>query len=107
LFGSRAVHPYPVDELILGEKKRVISKILNMKALHHHKENFETMEKYLLDAPTSDVKQFSKLFFTYEESDYVEALAQGIKPRNILDLSIKNGHSRFFGSDFDISPKSL
>lgn len=76
-----------------------------MKALHHHKENFEVIDRYLYDSKTKDAKQFSKLFFTYEESDYIETLTQGVIPRNILDLSVKNGHSRFFRSDIDISPK--
>jgi hypothetical protein len=101
------VHPYPVAELRYTEKKRIISKILNMKALHHHKENFEIIDKYLYDSKASDASTFSKLFFTYEESDYIESMTQGIEPRNILDLSVKNGHSRFFRSDIDISPKIL
>ena len=78
-----------------------------MKALHHHKENFEIIDKYLYDSKASDASTFSKLFFTYEESDYIESMTQGIEPRNILDLSVKNGHSRFFRSDIDISPKIL
>lgn len=59
-----SVYDYPVNELNNQEANRISNKILNMKAVQIHSDNFEKMCK-LVGITHSNLDSFSKNFFTH------------------------------------------
>jgi hypothetical protein len=75
-----SVYEYPVEEIEHAESQRILRKIMSMKALHLHNQNFEILKAtYGLQA-VSSASKFQELLFTYEEPDHVKALTQGTVP---------------------------
>ena len=60
-----------------------MKKIMIMKALHWHKSSFEKFKKHFKFDKNSDLKEFQKFFYSYEEPTLIESLTEGIKPQKI------------------------
>ena len=104
---SPSVYDYPAEEIANSESQRVLRKIMSMKALHLHNQNFERLKVVYGAKALGTAKDFKQLLFTYEEPDHIKALMQGSRPQKIQELPSTSSHSLFFENDVDITPRRV
>ena len=78
------VYDYPVEEIALSESHRVLHKIVSMRALHHHKANFDKIKKNfegIYPNLTASENEFAQVFFSYDDSSHIKKLTGGIEPK--------------------------
>ena len=83
-----------------------MDKIIEMKAVYHHAQNFEVLKDSIGDQ-AENLEHFSKLFYTYDDTETIKNLSDGIEPRKIDKLSKKNRHHTFFKEEVKISSLEL
>ena len=87
------MYDYPSEQISIGEDQRVMRKILSMKALHLHFNNFQVLKAIYATKKITKQVHFQQLLFTYDDPDHVSVLTLGCKPQKIQELSSGSKHS--------------